>query len=299
MKRKLLVAAVMAAMTLSTASVFAAPIISGDADIDYAKDSMGTLANTDSLSDKGFDYRIRLNVDTQVDNNLYLHGRMRMTTDVDNQHSNVDFDQAYVGVKADGLDVKAGTVPIYLGKGLLADVNKTGIQMNTAADNLRFTGFFGKNGTANSAAADVGTSVGDVNVGASYLDTGSTDGKYWGVNADTRIMDNGVFNVEYVKNNDTTADGYLAAMKFGNAQKKGQLDYTVSYRDIKDGAVDYTWATGYNDIGYSNYNDSKGLALAANYKVSDRANLYVQEDLAKDHNNNDKHRTELNLGVSF
>lgn len=278
MNKKFLVTAIMATMTLSAASTFAAPIISGDAYLEY--DKIG--------ENKGiWDSRIRFNADTQLDNKMYLHGRM-VVANPDLQGSGnaltAKFDEAYFGAKLDNMDVRVGNMELYSGKGLLMDDQKfVGVKATGALEGTKLHGFIGKDASANKVGlAEFSTSLNGVNFGANYLKLADT--KYWGINADTQITDDAVLNVEYVKNSTDSADGYLAGVTMGN--------YTVSYRDIKPGAIDAHTTN-------SNYVDSKGFKLSAHYALGKNSSVTLYQDMATDHNNNDKHRTNVEFDVNF
>jgi hypothetical protein len=119
MKKKLLVAAIMAALTLSTASAFAASLnFSGDANIEYD--------GRDTGFGDGLTNRIRLVMDSQIDQNVYLHGRFVSKNYISGgeindgppypaqsagwEHQIVPngMEQGYIGYKTDGIDVKVG-----------------------------------------------------------------------------------------------------------------------------------------------------------------------------------------------
>ncbi|SMC76868.1 hypothetical protein [Sporomusa malonica] len=288
MKKKLIAAAVMAALTVSTASVFAAaPTFSGDANIEYRN------------QDGGGDYltnRIRLNVDAQIDDTFYIHGRMKLANNLrDTQADNsVSFDQAYIGAKSGEFDVKAGKQSLAIGKGLLMDDDKfTGVQVGTAFEGIKMNGFYGKDNDPNTnlktSFVDVSTAISGVNVGASYLKSGD---KYYAINADTKLADNVVLNVEYAKNNTAKADGYLAEVAVGEAAKKGDFKYAVSYRDIDAQALPNFTTDGW-------YQDSKGFRVKGAYKVSDAATLTAYHDLAENQSGADHNRTNVEFAVNF
>ncbi|HMM21922.1 MAG TPA: hypothetical protein PKA10_14480 [Selenomonadales bacterium] len=293
MKKQLLAAAVLAALTISTASVFAAaPTFSGDANIEYSKksDEKSELTN-----------RIRLAMDSEIDNNIYLHGRLVMNNDLDRQGTatpvgndkGAQMEQLYVGFKMDNADLKLGRQPLFLGHGLLSDVNGIGgAQITTTFDNANLMGFYGRDNDVDVAAAELGTSIGDWNLGASYLDKDDT---YYGVNASTKVAPNTVLNMEYVKNNDAKASGYWAEVKVGDAVKKGDFDYSLGYVKLDEGAVDGNYVTEGNMAG------NKGFRVKANYAVSDNSTLTVYQDLFKQTSNNDitKNRTDVEYEVRF
>lgn len=288
MKKKLLAAVVLAAMTLSTASVFASPVLSGDARVRHQDDS--------SKDASSFENRIRLIADADIVENFYVHGRLVMNTDLKDTGNDTDVqaDQIYVGARMANLDLKVGKQPLYLGKGLLADVDGlSGVAATTSIDGVRLAGFYGQDKGQDVATVDMNTTLGAVNFGTSYMKQHEGNNRYFGINADTKISDNAVLNVEYVKNNELKADGYMAEVKFGNAVKKGDLDYAVSYRNIEDGAIFSNYSTE------DNYNDSKGFKVAANYKVSDASKLSVWQDITETQLGNDKNRTNVEFNVNF
>ncbi len=286
MKKKLLAAAIMVAMTLSTASVFAAPVFSGDANIEY---------NAGDISPDYLINRIRLNIDSKISDDIYVHGRMKLNNDLRDSHgygATAGFDQAYIGAKLGAADIRVGRQSLFIGKGLLMDEdNFTGAQARTAIDGINLAGFYGRDASDNKTSyADMNTSFSGINFGATYLKEGD---KYFGVNADTKIAENAVLNVEYVKNDTLDADGYMASVKFGNAVKKGDIDYSIAYHNADAGAVaPYTTNV--------NFQDSKGFMVKASYKVADNATLTAYHDAAKDSiTDADKTRTNVEFSVNF
>lgn len=297
MKKKLVAAAVMAALTLSASSVFAAaiaaPTFSGDANIEYSKkdNEKGELTN-----------RIRLVIDCQIDKNLFLHGRYVANNDINTndkatpvwQDKSTKLEQAYILYKAGNADFIAGRQPLFLGHGLLSDINGiSGLKVNTAFNDVKLLGFSGKDDDENVSAADFSTTFGNLGFGLSYLK--KTD-NYYGVNANTKIADNVVLNLEYVKNNDKTIQnkGYWAEVKVGNAVKKGQFDYSLAYLNVEDQAVDGAYVTE------SNMKGGKGLRVKTHYAVSDNSTLIVYHDMFKNTvTDKDQKRTDLEFEVRF
>ncbi|VBB08697.1 Hypothetical protein LUCI_3975 [Lucifera butyrica] len=285
MKKKLLVAAIMAAMTLSASAVFAATPInfSGDGYLQYNNTQGDTGGNN------GFDSRIRLNIDGTVDNVLNVHVRAKTLTDlstsyVGSENGQVQFDQAWVGGKLDNVDLKAGKMSLYSGKGLLMDDDGfNGIQAGAALDGVQLNGFYGKDsGRVKTNIAEMKTAFGDVNFGANYMEYGADH--YYGLNADTKVGD-AVLNVEYVKNTTTSDNGYMAGVTMGN--------YTVSYRDIEPTAIDVHTTN-------TNYIDSKGFKVAARYGLSKNSSITLYQDFAKHHDGSGNHeRTNVEYDYNF
>lgn len=299
MKKRLLVAAVMAAMTISTASVFAAPIqFSGDMQLLTQKNDHGSTFS---------DVRLRLNADAQLDENMFVHGRL-MGIDMSPNHYNgsgtgssgasVNMEQLYLGAKLGAVDVKVGRQPLDIGKGMLADVNGIqGVSLATSASGIDMYGFAGRSHEGATARDTVGlqmgTNVHGVNLGAGYLTTKDTvDNKYLSFNADKNVTDKVNLSGVYVKNTELEKDGYIVKATIGQVAKKGDINYAVSYRDIENGAVDGNWVTN------GAYADSKGFRLAANYKPTNNSTLSVYKDINQENSNGQKPnqmRAELNL----
>ena len=97
---------------------------------------------------------------------------MNVDNGIDENEGAVDTDQLWVSAKMDNIDVKAGKMPVYLGKGLLSDTvaGLNGLQVGAKFDATKVMGFYCKDyiNTANTmTAADLGTSFNNVNFGAS------------------------------------------------------------------------------------------------------------------------------------
>lgn len=298
MKKKLLTAAIMAALTLSATSVFAAaPAFSGDT-------QLLTQKNYNDGSTYS-DMRVRLNADVDLGEGIYAHGRiMGIDESPDNfgtagtgsKGADVNMEQMYLGAKIGVTDVKIGRQPLWIGgQGLLADVNGIeGISLGAKESNFQAYGFIGRSneqvypnpgnptvyGNRNTIGADFRTNLDGVNLGVGYLNTkDTTENKYWSFNADANIASNVNLAAEYVKNNSADANGFMVKATIGELAKKGDFNYTVSYRNIENNAVDSSWVTN------GAYANSKGFRLGANYKVTDNSILYLYKDITEQQNN--------------
>jgi hypothetical protein len=286
MNKKLLTAAVLGALTLSATSVFASPItFSGDGYLQYNNTQQAPSSfNWHNLN--GVDARYRLNVDGDIADNLHAHVRFVQEQDISTSYAanQARMDEAYVAGKFDNVNVQVGKDDLFTGKGLLIDDHQfTGIKANTDLDGFKMGGFYGKdNGLTKTATADIGGALGDVNLGANYVLYGTTH--YYGINADTKIGD-AVVNTEYVKNDTSAAKGYIAGVTMGA--------YTVSYRDIDNGAVPTFHTTNLN------YDNSKGFKVSAHYNVNKNSSVTLYQDFAKDQAGVDKQRTNVEYDFGF
>jgi hypothetical protein len=301
MKKRLLAAAILASLTLSTAIAFAAPEISGDAQLLTQKNDGGSTYT---------DVRLRLNADADLGDGIYAHGRiMGIDESIRNydragtgsKGANVNMEQLYLGAKVGATDLKVGRQPLFIGNGMLADVNGIqGVSLGTSAGDINALGFIGRSdepaGPRDTVAFNLGTKVEDVNLGVGYMTTNDAqENKYLSFNADTKLTDKVVLSADYVKNTEAEADGYLVKATFGQVAKKGDFNYALSYRNIEDGAVDGDWVTN------GAYADSKGFRVAANYKVTDNATLSVYQDITKKNSDSSEkpNQARLELNVNF
>ncbi|EGO65920.1 porin [Acetonema longum] len=284
MQKKLLTAAILASLTLSATAAFAAaPTLSGDARIEY---------RNEDASDNHLTNRIRLNVDAQIDDTFYVHGRARYDNDMrENNGGVMTFDQAYIGAAMENADLRVGRQSLSIGQGLLMDDdNFSGAQLNTAINNLNVKGFYGKDPSdTKTSFIDLGTSFRGLNIGGSYL---KEDDKYYGFNLGANVAPNVALNVEVAKNDTQDANGFLAEVAIGQAVKKGDFLTAISYRDVDEYAL-----TPFSTDGA--YDNSKGFRIKGAYKVSDTATLTAYQDIAEDQDGADKDRTNVEFSVNF
>ena len=281
--QKKLIALVAAALTVSATSVFAAPAVAGDISLEYQKDKG---------SDSTLISETNINLDANFAENINLHSRFTAYYDADNDNmTSVELSQLFVNTQVNDLTLNIGKQPLWLGgHGLLADaVGVNGVQIGTTFGDMAFAGFHGKDGDS-VTAIDVAGNVGKAVLGASYLKKGDA---YLGINAAQAISEDAVGSIEFVKNTDSKADGFLAQIAFGGAKKVGDIGYTVSYRDIEAGAVDAGYTTD------SNYNDSKGFRFGVTYKVAKNGVLSAYHDAVDSQAGFDKSRTKVEYIMNF
>lgn len=254
MKKYLCIAAALAALSLPIMPAYASPTYGGDIVTEYTKiaDVPGIIEGT-----------IRLRFDDTITDNLYIHARAKAHAINNKAFDSIDrsvFDQAYAGYKNGELDIRAGKQPLYLGHGLLADLNVAGVQASLASSDYKLLGFY----STKVQAADATVTIGETSVGATYKKQGDST---WGVHFDTPIDKSVSLGAEYAANTDNKQHGYIAALTSGY--------YSLSYRNIQNGAINPEWATNYH------YADSKGFRIRADYKVGVRSILTIYQDLAE------------------
>lgn len=255
MMKFLYIAVALAALSLSIAPADASPAYGGDIVTEHTKisDVPGIVEGT-----------IRLRFDNKISDNLYIHARAKAHAINNKAFDSIDrsvFDQAYAGYRNGELDIRAGKQPLYLGHGLLADLNAAGVQASLTSGNYKLLGFY----SANVKAADATITIGESSMGTTYIKQGDAT---WGMHFDTPINKSVSLGAEYVENTDNKRHGYIAALTSGY--------YSLSYRNIQNGAINPEWATNYH------YADSKGFRIRADYKAGVRSILTIYQDIAKD-----------------
>jgi hypothetical protein len=283
MKKRLLTAAIMAALTVSTATAFAAgPVITGDAQT--------MIQSTDGASDYS-DARIRLNFDFDMGEGMYAHARL-MGIDQQGYGNNyaeagtgskgasVNMEQMYIGAKLGQVDAIFGRQPVGIGQGMLADVNGiVGVSLAGKAGEANLYAFGGRETPTGSTqtndvfAAKVDTKVEKLDLGAGYLKRDAN--KYYSFNAGGKIADNVDLSAIYMGNDTVKANGYMVKATVGALAKKGDFNYAVSYRDIEDNAIDGDWVTN------GALANSKGIRLEAKYKPTNNATVWVYKDFVE------------------
>lgn len=295
MKKKLLTAAIMAALTVSTATALAAPVITGDAQ---------TMIQTTRDSRDYTDTRLRLNFDFDLGDGMYAHSRIMgieeqnggsysqyQPAGTGSSGAGINMEQLYIGAKLGQVDAKFGRQPVSVGKSILADINGVeGVSVATNAGNVSFFGFGGRSAQDDVLAADVNAKLDTVNLGAGFLKR--EDNKYWSVDAGTKINDVGLSAI-YVTNKDADANGYMLKAAVGDVAKKGDFGYAVSYRDIDKYAVDDSWVTN------GALADSKGFRLEAKYKPTESSTLWVYQDITKQASNESFHPNQFRAELDF
>lgn len=254
MKKVLCIAAALAALSLSMSPAYAKPSYGGDIVTEYTK-----ITGVPAIIEE----TIRLRFDDNITDNFYVHARAKAHAINNKAYDSIDrsvFDQAYAGYKNGGLDIRAGKQPLYLGHGLLADLNVSGVQASLTSGSYKLLSFY----STNVKAADATVTIGESSLGATFKKQGDAT---WGVHFDTPVGKSVSLGAEYVENTDNKQHGYIVALTSGH--------YSLSYRNIQNGAINAEWATNYH------YADSKGFRIRADYKIGMRSILTFYQDIAR------------------
>lgn len=180
-------------------------------------------------------------------------------------------------------DVVFGRQPLIVGEGMFFDMNgMKSIYMGANKSRFHAIGFVSQpkqeSSKLDSISLDIGTTVLGINVGVGYVKVNDIeDSKYWSFNAGTKIAEHITLSGSYMKNDKSTADGYLVQATFGNIAQKGDINYAVSYRDVEEQAVNTNWTTT------EAYANSKGFRAIANYRVTENGTLSLYRDFTTRH----------------
>lgn len=231
-----------------------------------------------------FQFRIRLNATSKIDDNTSLFMRFSDSNNFGDTQSSVSgtqgqIDQYGVKMKSGNWDFSAGRQAVTLGQGAIIScgddsAGKTdqfdGIIASTKAGDVNFNFIGGKTTTANGSffkptsdplindpysaqvyGFDANTKLGDnVTVGVAYGVNKNQFNisalKNWAVNTTINATDNLSFNGEYVKSN---ASANNSAYFFSGTYSVDKDSFTIQYNNVKGNAVD-PYYSGIGAVGY-------------------------------------------------
>lgn len=135
--------------------------------------------------------------------------------------------------------------------------------------------------------------------GSDYYKVGQN--KYWGVYGEYELAPDVTLGAEYVKNNFTSTNGYVAELEFGAAKKVGEWKHTLTYID----APQYL----YPNEDYTNYDDQinkrgyKGFGVASMVRLTKASTVTFEhfwgDTQLKSKQDTDLAFTEVKLAVKF
>ncbi|WP_094606077.1 hypothetical protein SPSIL_007470 [Sporomusa silvacetica DSM 10669] len=245
--------------------------------------------------------RFRLNMEAPIDQNVTFHGRYEAEGEWGTSATS-NLTQAYITGKASGLDYSFGRQPIWLGQGLLADIegNCDGLLVSGGKDVKVTVGAFKTSGTnyywydedisANFQVANIDAKVTDnLHVSLSYL---KMDDDYYGKSAykSTSVglnytgIKNFTVSGEYGQNDsDVTKDWYssdgekakawMAKIQYAGAQKDkiGSFGAWIGYRkaDLGFDLCQFTTldSGSQKDWYFGNLDNVKGAEFGVEYTV--------------------------------
>lgn len=316
--KKVLTTTVLAALTLGVAApAFAATPndinVSGDFRYRWTNDRQADFGDVN-------DYRLRVELRKEVDENLTLKARYAAEGEFGNNVDNISsptqdgkFDQ--ISLKYTFKDGKSAVVAgkdnLFLGTGLLADFDSfDGVQLTSTfgAVNAKAAIAMGKNTGTNSGDKNKGyavsaqTKLGATDFGATYFDTKTGLAKNWAVNAGYTINQVNLAG-EYTKNIDHKTKAYSIKATIGELAKKGDTNYSISYNRIEANSInpdfttlDMNWFTEDSNLP----NGIKGYSIDINHQLGKNTTLTLQQQFANDLlDNSNRNRTRIELNTSF
>jgi len=200
--------------------------ISGDARVRYT--------NVEDTDDKS-DLRTRVSFDGKINNDVDYSARLNASFNpsANNQTVGVKLDTANVTFDALGLTNTVGRQDVLLGSGILFDSQMTGLGVKAGALKLYAGNNTGTttddvlNASERMYAAEYGFNALGAKVTADYLKNG--DDKVYGVNGSALLAKGVTGNVDYIKNDNTSATATAFGVKFND------LGVTVTHRDADAG----------------------------------------------------------------
>jgi hypothetical protein len=129
----------------------------------------------------------------------------------------------------------------------------------------------------------------NLNVNYAFVDN---DNSFAGLTISNNITERATLCIETSTNLDTQETGYQLTTSYGETQHQGDAVFSLSYRDIKPGAVS-KYCTD------SNYNDSKGFRIATTYKINSNLTITAYQDFTRTQNNSDKDQSVITLSQIY
>jgi len=249
--------------------------------------------------------RLRLNMESQIADDITFHGRYEAESEFGDGIENASkLTQAYITGKAIGLDYNFGRQPIWLGQGLIADIegNCDGLLVSGGKDVKITVGAFKttqpsywlSDQSANYTAANIDAKVTDnLHVSLSYLKdedsyiykSTSAGLKYTGIKNFTIIGEYGQNKAEKIKDwsGFDTAKAWMAKLQYAGAKKDkvGSFGAWVGYRNA-DNNFDVceltTLDSGRQTVEefFGNLDNVKGAEFGVEYTVFRNGILTVQ-----------------------
>lgn len=308
MKKRALAAAVLAAVTLSAASAFAAPIIwSGEVEYEYEVEKKG------DESEKSHEVSMELNLKSKVDSKSTIYATVELKNELNNEdkeeENKIELENVYLKYKlSEQVGLKLGAQPLEIGKGVWLDIDGfTGVNIEFEQGETELNVYHGED------SQDLDdTGLGEVqkitvfdlkhqfsgSEGGIY--TGKqADKKFFGIYGETKINPQSVLSAEWMKNSTDNRHGYAIEAEFGKAKKVGEFEYAVSYRDMEADLFNSNDFTGWDD----NFKESKGfkgMGMSVGYKLSEKTVLKLSHEWGEQKTDKiDRATTELSMKMKF
>lgn len=288
MSRKMIVAIALAAITMSTAQVYASPIkITGSTktayerteDNEYKSKSEVKVYMTSELDDR-----------TTVGLDLKFKNSNNHTTN--SEANSITLYDVWVESKLNSsMALRLGSQPIDIGKGLWMAANGvTGAMLSAQIDKSNAIRVFAGRDQQEDTVYDA-KSHSKINftneiqylawdstfvkgTGGVYLGKQDKD-KYIAVHGEYEITPQIAISSEYINNNHSDTRAYVVEVVNGKAKKVGEFKYTLSYMNADAGI--------FRDANYTDYDDQytengfKGVGTAIAYKVSKAGTLTFEK----------------------
>jgi len=305
-KRDVLVATVLTAVTLSAASAFAAPIIwSGEVEYEYEVEKKG------DEKEKSHEINLELNLKSKVDDKSTIYATVKLESELSFEgnegESTIELENVYLKYKLnEQVGLKLGAQPLEIAKGLWLDIDGfTGANVEFEQGKTELNIYYGKD---SQDLDDVGAvqkiSIFDLkhqfNKAEGGIYTGKhADKKFFGVYGETSLNPQTVISAEWVKNSTDKKGGFVIEAEFGKAKKVGEFEYAVSYRDMEADLFTSNDLTGWDD-NLKASEGFKGMGLSVGYRISDKSTLKLSHEWGEQKiDKEDRATTELSMKMKF
>lgn|GEM_PF-3599407 len=281
--KKIALAALMILLNVHGTVNAATVAISGTIDYEYTQQSG---------QDKQMTPNATIYLESDINPNLSFNGSFA-ASQVNTQPVYSAVDDSYLKFKRGKISYLLGVQSYTLGDGFIASMSgMNGIRTIFDDGNNSATLFYTKDNSGIGAADLTATNFlnyKDLTVDTSYF---KADQSFAGVKVSKEMGKAVVCGGEVVKNLDTQAVGYQVTSQYGNAQKKGEADISLAYRNVEQGAV-----SQYS--GDTNFDNSIAIRVGVDYKVTNKLTFSAFHDFARTQDNIAKNETNMQLARNF
>jgi hypothetical protein len=242
--------------------------------------------------EKKFSPDVTINLNCPLTNQLSFTGTFESNR-TNNQPTTNTINNAYFAYHHANIDYIIGKQSYTLSNGLIASMNGIdGMQAQFAVKNNTANFFYGQDDIHLLAVNFTLNNLGKHQDFALETNYFQDDNQYIGITASKQLTKNTFLTIETAKNLTTTAAGYLITLKYGTTQQVGDIDISLSYRNIKQGAVSAYCVDSY-------YDHSKGFRIIFNKNLSKNMTLNAYRDLAAKQDYTAINTTALTLSSNF
>jgi hypothetical protein len=255
----------------------------------------GTLSyeySKQAEQEKKYSPDVTINLNCDLTNQLSFNSTFESNR-TNNQPTTNTINNAYLAYHHANSDYRIGKQNYTLSNGLIASMSGTnGIQAHFTTTNNTASFFYGQDNRNLFALSFMLNNLGKHRNFVLEVNYFQENNPFIGITASKQLANNTSFIIETTKNLTTTAAGYLITLEYDSTQQNNDIDISLSYRNIKEGAVSAYCVDSY-------YDHSRGFRITLNKNLSKNTTLNAYRDIAASQDNVAINTTALTLSRNF